>query len=322
MKKILITMMVVFLAAVMIYGFSAKANAGVAGQPCYNCHTMHASQGGTTSPPNNYLAKASCIGCHTGSGPASNAYVDRATGILAGGTFKESVATAKEKRHDVVGLSTTSSDIAAPGNTGSPQTVNAAELTCAGSKGCHGTHDVVGDAGISGYHHGSKVGYRFLQIGAAAYNSANQVLGTGSADYEYNAGTGPTATNHNVYSASTTFGISKLCGNCHGVFHGTAADHTGSASPFIRHPTDNLISTISTPTVNYSANPFAFAVVTGLSTSVAYVVADARVSCLSCHRAHGTAEDDILRFAYSAQLAGSSTVTSGCLGCHTKQRGS
>lgn len=321
MKKILITMMVVFLAAVMIYGFSAKANAGVAGQPCYNCHTMHASQGGTTTTPYNYLAKASCIGCHTGTGPASNAYVDRATGILAGGTFKETVATTAAKRHDVVGLSSVSTDIAAPGSTGSPQTVAANQLTCAGTKGCHGTHDVVGDAGISGYHHGSKVGYRFLHIGAAAYGTGtNKVLGTGSADYEYNGGSGPIATNHNLYSADTSYGISKLCANCHGVFHGT--EDTGSASPFTRHPTDNLIPSAWDTTVSYSANPFAFASFTGLSTSAAYTDTSAAVSCLSCHRAHGSAEDDILRFAYSAQLAGMGTasVTTGCLGCHSKQR--
>ncbi|MBW1678120.1 MAG: hypothetical protein JRJ79_16345, partial [Deltaproteobacteria bacterium] len=47
----------------------------------------------------------------------------------------------------------------------------------------------------------------------------------------------------------------------------------------------------------------------------------ARVTCLSCHRAHGTDNHDILRFDYSTQIAGSTGVTAGCLGCHVGQRG-
>ncbi|MBW1796331.1 MAG: hypothetical protein JRJ38_18260 [Deltaproteobacteria bacterium] len=52
-----------------------------------------------------------------------------------------------------------------------------------------------------------------------------------------------------------------------------------------------------------------------------YTTDGARVTCLSCHRAHGTDNHDILRFDYSTQIAGSTGVTAGCLGCHVGQRG-
>ena len=44
-----------------------------------------------------------------------------------------------------------------------------------------------------------------------------------------------------------------------------------------------------------------------------------RATCISCHRAHGSAEADILRFFYDTQVAGS-TNDWGCLGCHNQQR--
>lgn len=324
MKKVFFTIMVIFLAAVVIYGFPAKTDA-VATGPCSGCHTMHSSQGGVATTPNNYLLSSSCIACHTGAGAATTAYVDKTTATqLAGGTFLESAGNANTpaKRHDVVGYVSTPGLIAAPGTTGSPQTVGIAELTCAGTKGCHGTHNVVGDAGIAGYHHGSKVGYRFLYIGVSTYDVANKVLGTGLANFESG---GATSAAHNVYSASTTVGISKLCANCHGQFHGTS--NTNAASPFKRHPTDNtLLSTgwtLTSVVTDYDKNPFAFADYTTVTTGQAYTASTsgASVACISCHRAHGSANDDLLRYAYPGSIsAGNATNEGGCENCHYKQR--
>ena len=76
--------------------------------------------------------------------------------------------------------------------------------------------------------------------------------------------------------------------------------------------------------VDYNNNPFAFAAadIDGVSTNSAYDTSDnPRVACISCHRAHGTPNDDILRFDYSTQIAGSgSSSSTGCLGCHHLQR--
>ncbi|MEW6600485.1 MAG: cytochrome c3 family protein [Nitrospirota bacterium] len=51
-----------------------------------------------------------------------------------------------------------------------------------------------------------------------------------------------------------------------------------------------------------------------------YTSANGRVICLSCHRAHGSAQNDLLRFDYSTMNAGNSTNNGGCETCHVAQR--
>ncbi|MDP3013134.1 MAG: cytochrome c3 family protein, partial [Candidatus Subteraquimicrobiales bacterium] len=46
---------------------------------------------------------------------------------------------------------------------------------------------------------------------------------------------------------------------------------------------------------------------------------DAIVMCLSCHRAHGSPEPDLLRWTYSGMIAGSGTSDTGCFTCHTSK---
>jgi predicted CXXCH cytochrome family protein len=71
--------------------------------------------------------------------------------------------------------------------------------------------------------------------------------------------------------------------------------------------------------VDYVNNPFAFADLTGKTADGTYDATNAQVSCLSCHRAHGTPYSDILRWDYDTQTAGGG-ATYGCLGCHNNQR--
>jgi hypothetical protein len=340
---------VVFIGALSLLIAGGTGYAAVGGL-CSNCHTMHNSQGGDPEAVNElnapsttsyaHLTKSNCIGCHVKATSVSGPKIDGTSAtndLRAGGTFAVAVATDDTKRHDVIDLSTYNAAYdgdgnhsATPGNTNSDQTVGPDELTCAGTKGCHGDATIDGsDAAIQGFHHGSKTGYRFLQ------NAGDQgaVLGLGSDDWELD---GATAANHNIYSADTSYGISRLCANCHGNFHakadGAAGDGTkGDGTEWIRHPTDNLIPDSwdgvapDDVTIDPENNPFAFASLTGLATDVMtnYVVNEAgnggRVACISCHRAHGSGESDILRWAYSDQVAGSGFDT-GCLGCHTAQR--
>jgi len=321
MKKTLFTMLVAFLAVVMVYGFPAKTDAAAVTGTCVDCHSMHASQGGTSSTPNNFLAKNTCIGCHTDTANDAKG-VDIDGTATAAGTLLLTTANAANKRHDVSGWSTDGAGTAVPGNAGSAITgVARGTLTCAGSLGCHGTHVSAGDAGIQGYHHeSSRVGYRFLHYGVGAYDVANNIVGGSAVNRER---AGATAANHNVYSASASQGISKFCANCHGTFHGTG--NTNAATPFKRHPTDIALTglgTLASVITDYNTNPFAFLDYTTLTIGEAYTAATtgAQVACVSCHRAHGSANASLLRFVYANMNAGSGSNEGGCENCHYKQR--
>ncbi|MBE9546082.1 MAG: hypothetical protein IMF10_01135 [Proteobacteria bacterium] len=362
MKKTLITLTIMLAAAALVAVFSCPAMAAVSG-PCVDCHTMHNSQNGDpmatdlagtpTEDTFGHLTRSSCIGCHKGPtvGGAPDVmmtYDDPDEDVSAGGSFAvwtDSTDDAKiHNVQDMYGLTITTdlqnntasgvpglgTDFANMNNLsgGSP---DPQKLTCAGAWGCHGVINnaslTTSDAGIRGFHHGSDA-YRYLKIEGAA---GNDVIGKGSGDWEAGTG-GATSTNHNVYSASTTVGINKLCANCHPDFHDMTDTYSGTypGGSWIRHPTDNTFANtatnagwdLSSVTTNYKQNPFAFTDISQATTTDAYSAqtTSAAVSCLSCHRAHGTPYADLLRFPYDGQDAGSA-VSQGCLGCHYKQRG-
>jgi len=315
--------------ASLLWGGSAFA---VVSGACSNCHTMHNSQDGAVVVAGGaqaHLTKGGCLGCHTGVGVESAPTVDRDYNVdsLAGGTFDPTGAGSDSMIHNVdivgalngLGSEGTLASIpgASVGMNGGKGSTDPTDLTCAGSNGCHGDADVAGnDAGIQGFHHGTigSTGYRLLQIASTGAD----VVGTGASDYEEAISDGYTAGDeHNVYSSSTTVGINKFCANCHPDFYGTG--NTKSGSDWVKHPTDNTIPGTWTPTVNYRDNPFAFADISGKTTTAVYDATDAQVACLSCHRAHGSDYADLLRWDYTAQVAGSG-LTYGCLGCHNNQR--
>lgn len=346
MRKILIIMFFAVLSVALVCG---TASAAVSGK-CSNCHTMHNSQQGLnetkdfngqlTSTAQGHLTKSSCLGCHngviTGSG-APNIFGTYPTGSTAGGSFANSNFSVDSHGHNVkdlndasvltVGLETDNTT-ATPGNGGdSGLTVGLQELTCAGTKGCHGDHTKAGsDAGIRGFHHGSKDGYRYLQA-----SDGTPIVSKGSDDWELG---GADASNHNVYSAGTTNDtISALCNACHGEFHGSTETKDSLGTTWVRHPTEELLpadwnETGNEVNIDYNANPFAFQPTeyASMTTStdystIAFGTLKPAVACVSCHRAHATDQPDILRFSYTSQDAGSgSTSSTGCLGCHTKQR--
>ncbi len=336
MKRVLKTMLFLVVVGLLVYGFVPAANATVSGV-CSNCHTMHYSQNGTTPAgasggPNGHLTLSSCLGCHGASGStvggAPNIF-GTAT-ITAGGTFNTATASTMAKRHDVTdvfaGGDTTYGANGTPGNSGSLITLNPNQLNCAGTTGCHGDHTAgktTSDAGIKGFHHSKTAGYRYLQTSAGT-----AITGLKSSDWEATV----SATNHNVYSADTNNGISRLCAQCHGAFHGTGTGTGDTAiwngSAWIRHPVEmgfgGLTGGTASIAADYVNTPFGFAnadfaTVTPTSAYTATSGSGAQVVCVSCHRAHGSANDDILRFAYSTQIAGGGGST-GCLNCHVNQR--
>jgi hypothetical protein len=341
MKKLLVCL----LSMAFVLAMGGMVLAAVSG-PCVNCHTMHNSQSGAEvngDGPFGALVNNTCLGCHTtaGSDPLASGfpYVKSTSGgftdqiCLAGGFFPSGTDGTDNlgKAHSL------GSTTAPPGyNLTWYQGASAPGLSCAGTRGCHGSQTVGDEMGaVKGGHHSPTV-YRILWN----YNNGGTpvgITGKGALDYEeaLNLNTtapapGYTRTDatyaHNVYTAGATNDtISKLCANCHGDFHGTG---TGSGSPWQRHPTDLALPTSwDAGNDNISSNedckynPFGFVSGATDTTGIKYA------TCLSCHRAHGTASYDILRFGYNTVLGDGSTGQSagsgnmyGCLGCHSKQR--
>ena len=102
----------------------------------------------------------------------------------------------------------------------------------------------------------------------------------------------------------------------------TADNGIGTASPWVRHPTDVLIPNTGeyagisatyqdeTPVGRVAAGlPDAAAAANGVVAAGTDIVI-----CLSCHRAHASNYADSLRFDYTTLAAGD-----GCLHCHTNK---
>ncbi|MDY6851663.1 MAG: cytochrome c3 family protein [Thermodesulfobacteriota bacterium] len=332
MKKAL--MICMGIAALVV--FSSPAFAAVTGV-CSGCHTMHNSQGGSamaTGGPLPTLLTDSCLGCHTGgSDPYDGGYPYVAgTGFtdskcLAGGFFSTGGGNHNDNSHTLgeltppIGYDSTvvGSDWYSGDSTG---------LGCAGSAGCHGVEDEDDESeAIAGGHHGNSaaLGYRMLTVGG------NKVLGTGTTDYEEAliAAEGVSGT-YNLYSAdpdstieTDAATISELCAKCHGLFHQDgAADGTNDGTSWIRHPSDTILPSDWTLQGAAYTTKDAYWNPVGTQDAVTPIATNKYVTCISCHRAHGTENNDLLRFPYADQQAGSTTVDYGCLGCHNKQQGS
>ena len=338
-KKLLWSLAIVISLLLCGGGTGYAAVSGV----CSDCHTMHNSQGGEPmrtdgpeplSTPLSALLLNNCVGCHTttGSVPFDDGYpyVQIATGAgdsncLAGGFFPTTMGMGNnDDNHHGMG----NMNDPAGKQTDSFYTQGTTGLSCAGINGCHGNETDWDDmAAISGGHH-DPTAYRILYVGT------DGVVGSGAKDYEEAiiadiTGFLPVLTsgdsqNVNIYSAGVDDpSISELCAKCHGDFHnesGTTGD-CGSASPWIRHPTDVAIPTTWAiadtsyilDAADYKHNPVGYEDATFQPTS------GRMATCLSCHRAHGTANNDLLRWAYNTQDAGSGEDY-GCLGCHDAQR--
>lgn len=274
------------------------------------------------------------------------------TNTLAGGSFYwVGTGTADTKGHNVVGITdadsvnTLNAGLTPPGwdatNYVANGTINeggatwANQLTCAGTFGCHGEHGgtvaspVTEFDAVGGAHHaddsiidGSTVAksYRFLY----------GILGKEDIDWEYTNG----AADHNQYMGSsdtrTSNTISYLCAECHGKFH-TAGSSNGEngVNPWLRHPTDLDMNTLAAGTEYKSyggaGNPYvvqapvASTDVSAVKSAVLVGAGDAIVTCISCHRAHGSPYDDLLRWDYAGMVAGgaSGDPGTGCFHCHT-----
>jgi len=354
---------------------------------CSVCHTMHHSQGGTdpdmgfgggdqSTGPNSALLYSTnsdnnntCVACHTMAVTleASKGY-DAATGapqvdllageILAGGTYGSWSTVADDGYvHNMLGLC--DPDNTLPAGSGGDSDVppggsnddigNAAQITCAGTTGCHGNRAESDNIkAVHGAHHtnddtfctGSSIGnsYRFLStdVVGSVFNT-NPTTGSGVdggeetywESYIKNVSSNITAadaTEHNVYDATD---INLVCASCHGNFHGSGQG-PGPGDPWLRHPTDVTLASASAsgPTDEYNSYPmgggsYNTEAPVGFDEDelegVAVAKTQGQVLCISCHRAHGSEYPDILRWCYSDMKAtgGTGTVDTGCNRCHT-----
>ncbi len=376
MKKTLLTLSLVLLAVVFMYGY---ASAGVVGQICSACHTMHNSQNGTTtgeagaSGPNDQLLKADCLACHTGSGQTSTFEApvvletslpggQGGTDTNAGGNFywvADAEGDDDAKGHNVDLLATQDANIGGgsyvpPGFNNGIGAVGdfsggSDQLTCAGEWGCHGDHTTGNDnwAGIKGAHHNNTGGSATEASSATTVgNSYRFLMGIkGLEDVNWN--NGEDASSHNEYfgeadltgrsTAGTVSGgtdtMSYLCAQCHGDFHTDIDATSPAAAPWRRHPTDIVLPAGEYQSYNggsgYSLQaPVARGAVPSDSSSTVTLGQDtgatgAIVMCLSCHRAHGSPENDLLRWSYSDMNAGTTggSAGTGCFVCHTEKDG-
>jgi predicted CXXCH cytochrome family protein len=380
MKRTTIIIFMAVLSMVLTYGY-ADAQL-VLCSACHTMHDSQDGQewpGGAAGPQQRLLIN-SCIGCHTGATGAETAdgapIVNHTTAptdqgasqTLAGGDFywvNDTTGAGDDTMgHNVVGIAAADANILAvntpPGwdqavTTAQPDfdgksmqvTQNAGwdasnRLTCAGTYGCHGTHDLPDFGGISGSHHLNQGSNDSVTADpttvAGSYRFLANIRGIEHVDWNF----GETAASHNEYFGANlatdrdanlpaAFGsyntISYMCAQCHGTFHGSADFDAVAGSPWVRHPTDiTLPNTGEYQYYNPDAGatrtyhldvPLARAVLPPADSSVGVPGSDI-VMCLSCHRAHGSNEPDLLRFTYDMEANQTGdTVDDGCFVCHT-----
>ena len=295
-KTLKLTLGIISLGALLLS--SDRVGHTVISGPCANCHTMHASQNGTSlggPNPALILGSGGCLACHSDSSASGYKTVagikypivytsGGVTGnTTAGGNFYYVTQNATYG-HNVAGITSQDSIIGSY----TPPGFNATyagwgpsswsqQLTCGGTYGCHGIRTnvapyndvnpwVASFAAIRGLHHKPDT----YTPGSTAYrmlfgDASTPIKGKPHPTWEVD-GTG-----QNVYYGASVTGtpdkatISFLCAQCHGNFH-QRPENIGSSSPWLRHPTDiplagtwSYFQTDYGTTINYNKEtPVAF----------------------------------------------------------------
>jgi len=215
--------------------------------PCANCHTMHASQDGTSaniayggsSLPQPALLRGTCLGCH-GQGTAvrivsidgsdiPQVYHTDAEDLAAGNFAYISGAKGSEasdaKGHNIIELN--NQDDVLNGPPGPywgyfhDEAVNDTNFTCAGNNGCHGKRIPytwnTGIVSVRGAHHSNTDGKCEARVDTVA-GSYRFLMGVKGFE---NMGTykwqNYDADSHNEYFGTTSpLNNPEGCGDCHG----------------------------------------------------------------------------------------------------------
>ncbi len=336
---------------------AGSAHGRIHDQVCSNCHTMHYSQGGLPLSewgprgPYKALLVNDCVGCHTGKNTESTKvpYIltteseisygatgtEDTTNTLAGGNFwwvyEANGNRSDAKGHNVEGIALEDETLhnKPPGGVDMKH-----RLTCAGTYGCHGDRTVIGTLeSMLGAHHAHDETIDGTTVGTS-YRFLKGVTGLEDPDWEYR----PKNDEHNQYKGidrndegdidPTT--ISSLCAQCHGDFHNGDNISSGSwGSPWLRHPTDyDLSRTPNNSEYRSYPGPYGqqgtYSVVAPVaSENVTEVLStvkfdkDTIITCITCHRAHGTPYWKLLRWNYFGWPTDKEDDTNGCMACHT-----
>lgn len=116
-----------------------------------------------------------------------------------------------------------------------------------------------------------------------------------------------------VYAPSNILyriGMSDWCNDCHTDFHGTS--ETGSPEPWFRHPQDVTIYGRNYADYNHWSGTIANRVEVESPYDMIVPSADDEVFCLSCHKAHGSANEANLIYADGGGML------STCQQCHNQ----
>jgi predicted CXXCH cytochrome family protein len=118
-----------------------------------------------------------------------------------------------------------------------------------------------------------------------------------------------------VYTADNVVyksGLAAWCGSCHGDFHGRSAQEEGAGRPWLRHPQDQALSTSVFVDYKYWLGEVPSRIRVQSPSDDVVPSADDQVFCLSCHKAHGSANRAALVFADGARMG------STCAQCHNE----
>lgn len=300
--------------------------------------------GSSSSTPAENLLVTNCVGCHSSSTGNTIVTIGDSTripivyntteptdNVLAGGNFYWVGAGDDTKGHNVYGISGADPNHTggAPGNTncGGDNTACHSTLAVSGNSysrpGCQGCH-------FNTFHHTDNDQYRFLN---GHQGSDHYVVGQEHANWEQDA----TSSSHNFYKGydgpvstsggatlAVTNSISTFCSACHYEFHRKGDEYIsgiGDESAWVRHPTDIDLPATGEfasydPEAAYDLNaPVAWTAPTSESKGTPIVM------CLSCHRPHGSAYSDMLRWDYAADcIVDSGNTDCGCTTCHSSKR--
>lgn len=347
-----------FIIGMVFYSTILPSDANVTGNcsDCHTMHNSQngapmqlLAPGETDTGPKGFLLRSTCLGCH-GQGTGKNiegihsnipqVLHSNATDLAAGnfayitGTKTRTSGDSNTVGHNVIDLGFNETVLTSPPGDQHSTNITNTNFTCSGAKGCHGDRTIEDKLiAMKGAHHTDD---HILKFGSI--NENNQGSSTGLSYRFLNGVKGgedslweatPSTTVHNEYKGSTSMGtssatspanntISGLCAECHGYYHGTTSSEAGSASPWLRHPTDVTLPSrgeyTSYTTYNLTAPVARAAVPNSPSSSVS---SSDVVMCLSCHRAHASPNYKLMRWDYKAWPGNGQA--NGCNVCHTSK---
>jgi hypothetical protein len=231
---ILLITVLFLLYVILVY---SSVDAKITGS-CSNCHTMHASQNGSSGGialggstlPQPALTRGDCLGCH-GMGPTKIVTINGSdfpqvlhtdTTDLASGNFAYILGTkgsgaSDAKGHNVIELGNNEDTLGYPPGGAHPGSDVKNYFTCAGSKGCHGTRIASGQSGLralKGAHHSNVDGK--CDSATENYNSYRFLRNVKGLENTTDKWQNKDKDSHNEYFGATS-PMSTLgdCSNCH-----------------------------------------------------------------------------------------------------------